>query len=381
MGDKTTSWRRFGMFPATGLGLALTGLVIGVAAAVLVTWGNPPNMGICIACFERDIAGAIGLHRFAPAQYLRPEIAGLVLGAFLAAVLFGEFNPRGGSAPMVRFMLGALSMIGALIFLGCTWRAFLRLAGGDGSALAGLAGLAGGIWIGAFFLKRGFSLGSARPMLQVAGLIAPVLLAALAVMVLMGVGLQPGRAIFTSVKGPGSMRAPVAASLAIGLLIGFLGQRSRFCTVGAIREVILVRNFRLLGGVGAMVVGAAVANLVLRQFQAGFGAMPVAHSDHLWNFLSMLLTGLALCLAGGCPGRQLFLCGEGNTDSSICVIGMIVGAAVAHNWALAGVPDRVTEGVLHVGGPGPHGKVAVLVGMAFCFALALTGNRRQAGPR
>ena len=47
-----------------------TGLLIGVLAAVLVKLGNPGNMGFCIACFIRDIAGALGLHRAAIVQYI-----------------------------------------------------------------------------------------------------------------------------------------------------------------------------------------------------------------------------------------------------------------------------------------------------------------------
>ncbi|MEG1879469.1 MAG: YedE-related selenium metabolism membrane protein, partial [Pseudoflavonifractor sp.] len=57
------------------------GLAVGVISVVLVALGNPANMGFCIACFLRDIAGAVGLHRAEPVQYIRPEIIGLVLGA------------------------------------------------------------------------------------------------------------------------------------------------------------------------------------------------------------------------------------------------------------------------------------------------------------
>jgi hypothetical protein len=42
----------------------------------------------------------------------------------------------------VRFILGMIAMIGALVFLGCPWRAMLRLAGGDGNAIFGVLGLA-----------------------------------------------------------------------------------------------------------------------------------------------------------------------------------------------------------------------------------------------
>ena len=48
--------------------IILAGLVMGILAALLVKWGNPANMGICVACFMRDIAGALGLHRAAVVQ-------------------------------------------------------------------------------------------------------------------------------------------------------------------------------------------------------------------------------------------------------------------------------------------------------------------------
>ena len=64
---------------------------------------------------------------------------------------------------MVRFALGFFAMIGALVFLGCPWRAYLRLAGGDWNAIAGIAGLIAGIGIGVWFLYGGFSLGPSRP--------------------------------------------------------------------------------------------------------------------------------------------------------------------------------------------------------------------------
>ena len=42
--------------------MIFAGLVIGVIASLLVLFGNPKNMGFCVACFLRDTAGALGLH-------------------------------------------------------------------------------------------------------------------------------------------------------------------------------------------------------------------------------------------------------------------------------------------------------------------------------
>lgn len=89
-------------------GIALVGALVGALAVALVAFGNPVNMGICIVCFIRDTAGALGLHRAPVVQYIRPEIIGIALGAWLMSLRGGDFRVRGGSAPFTRFILGFL---------------------------------------------------------------------------------------------------------------------------------------------------------------------------------------------------------------------------------------------------------------------------------
>ncbi len=356
-------------FLSTRWGIIIVGIFIGVAASLLQFWGNPPNMGICVACFGRDIAGALGLHRAVAVQYMRPEIIGFVLGSFIAAYLFKEFNSRLGSAPIVRFVLGVFAMIGALVFLGCPWRALLRLAGGDGNAILGLLGLTVGIWIGTLFLKNGYNLGRSNKADTAAGWIMPLIMLGFLVIMLFSppiAGVNQGRLLFYSLEGPGSMYAPMAVSLAVGLAIGFLAQKSRFCTMGAIRDLILFKQTHLVGGLAALAVAAFLTNLAIGQFNPGFIDQPVAHNMHFWNFAGMSLAGLTFALAGGCPGRQLFLSGEGDGDASIFVIGMIVGAGVAHNFGLASSPAGATTA----------GIVALVVGFGVCifFGLTMKGN-------
>jgi len=202
---------------------------IGVIAALLQKLGNPGNMGICVACFERDIAGAIGLHRAGVVQYMRPEIIGFVLGSLIAAYIFKEFRPRTGSAPVVRFVLGVFAMIGALVFLGCPWRALLRFAAGDGNAIFGLLGLIGGIWIGTLFLKGGYNLGRVQKTYSSVGWLLPLTMLGFLILMIIFPQIK-GKAksgiLFYSVKGPGMMHAPLIISLLVGLAIGFAAQRS-----------------------------------------------------------------------------------------------------------------------------------------------------------
>ena len=328
--------------------VTLTGVFVGLAAVMLVKFGNPGNMGFCIACFLRDIAGALKLHNAAVVQYIRPEVIGLVLGAFAIAFVKKEFQPRGGSAPFTRFTLGFFVMIGALMFLGCPLRMFLRLGAGDLNAVFGLVGFIIGIVIGVFFLNKNFSLSRAYPQSKQEGVLPPLVIVVFFILL----GAFPAVLAFSE-KGPGSMRAPIALALAIGLVGGALAQRSRLCTVGGIRDAVMLKDFHLLWGSLSILAAVLIGTLVTEQFKLGIAGQAVAHTDGLWNALGMALVGWASVLLGGCPLRQLILTGEGNTDSAVTVTGLVAGAAFAHNFGLASSGK----------GPTSAGMIAVVVGL------------------
>ena len=359
--EKTNWFREHGM-------ILLTGVVIGIAALVLTAHGNPGNMGFCIACFLRDIAGAIGLHSAGKVQYVRPEIIGLVLGSLCAALAAREFRAQAGSSPAVRFLLGLVVMVGALVFLGCPLRMVLRLGGGDLTAVAGLLGFLGGILVGVAFLKKGFTLGRARTLPAGEGLVLPGVMVVLLVLLLAGPSL-----LRFSEAGPGSMHAFWGLSLAAGLVVGALCQRSRLCMAGGLRDVFLLKDFTLLSGFLAIWITVTLGNLILHKYDLSALSQPVAHSQYLWSFLGMAAVGWGSILLGGCPLRQLILAGEGNGDSAVTVLGMLVGAAVSHNFSLAGNPDSVAEdGTYVIGGIGTSGKVTVILCFAILLAVALT---------
>ncbi len=342
------------------LWLAATGLIIGAIAVTLVHFGNPPNMGFCIACFIRDIAGGVGLQRAEPVQYIRPEIIGIIWGAFLVALATKEFKVRGGSAPVLRFTLGFVMMVGALMFLGCPLRMVLRLAGGDWNAIFGLVGFVGGILAGVFFLNKGFSLKRTYKLPALDGFVLPLGAAALLTFLLLGASF-----LFFSKEGPGSMHAPVFLSLAAGLIVGVLAQRTRLCFAGGIRDMILLRDPTMFLGFAGVLVAAFVGNLMLGYFKPGFVGQPIAYNDGLWNFLGMVVVGFAAVLLGGCPLRQLVLASEGNVDSVVTVLGMLVGAAICHNFKLASSAE----------GPTPNGKVAVIIALVILVAVGVLNSQ------
>ena len=343
-----------------------TGIAVGLAAVLLTSLGNPANMGFCIACFLRDIAGACKLHQAPVVQYLRPEIIGLVLGSTIMALATKEFKARAGSSPAVRFILGACVMIGALVFLGCPLRMVIRMGGGDLNAFVGLAGFAIGILIGIYFLKKGFSLKRSYNVTLTEGFALSGFMALLLALVL----IAPTIFVFSK-AGPGSKHAPFFIALVIALVVGGLSQKSRLCMVGGMRDAFMFRDFNLLSGFLAIFLTVLVGNIVLGKFQ-GFSTylQPIAHASQLWNLLGMVIVGWGSILLGGCPLRQLILAGEGNGDSAVTVFGMIFGAALAHNFSLAGGAASVVNGSYKIGGIGTNGQVAV--GIIFAILLLIS---------
>ena len=353
--------------------LALSGVIIGLLVMLLAMSGNPANMAICVACFIRDAAGALKLHTAAPVQYFRPEIVGFVCGSFLISMATKEYRSTAGSAPMVRFLLGAVMMIGALVFLGCPLRMVLRMSAGDLNAYVALIGFAGGVATGSCFLKKGFSLGRSYETKSLSGAVLPVLLAALLV-----IGVATG-AYAASTEGPGSKHAPLLLALVVALVIGALAQKSRMCFAGSIRDVILMKNFDLLSIIAALFVVMTVYNIATGNFHLSFSGQPIAHSQHLWNILGMYVVGFAAVLAGGCPLRQLILAGQGSSDSAVTFLGMLLGAAFAHNFNLVGSAAKAataTDAAVP-GGPAIPGKIAVIVCIVLLFVIAATNLRRK----
>lgn len=352
--------------------LFISGALFGVLALILALLGNPGNMAICIACFIRDIAGAMKMHTAAVVQYFRPEIVGFVVGAFVISIATKEYRTTAGSSPMIRFVLGFAMMVGALVFLGCPLRLLIRMSAGDLNAYVALIGFAGGVATGSYFLKQGYTLGRSYEVSKRNGYVLPAILVILFI-------LSLTTSLFAvSESGPGSKHAPAIVALIVALIFGAIAQKNRVCFAGSVRDIILMKDFSLITILGGFFVVMVIFNIVSGSFHLSFAGQPVAHSQHLWNILGMYVVGFAAVLAGGCPMRQLVLAGQGSSDSAITVIGMLIGAACAHNFGLAGAAAAAATETApaNPGGPGIAGKVAVIGLIVVLFIIAATNRKK-----
>jgi YedE family putative selenium metabolism protein len=342
---------------------------VGALAAALVAFGNPGNMGLCGACFLRDISGALGLFAGDGPRIFRPEIAGIVLGAFALRLGQQKFEGRAGSFAGPRFVLGVFMGIGALVFLGCPFRMLQRLGGGDLNGVVGLGGFIAGVGAGLFFERRGYTAGKTAPVMKAAGLPAIILVAGLLALFLLD-ALPYG-------PGPGDAdtpppHAPWMIALGIALVAGALLSLTGFCAVSAARQVFIGPR-RMLAATVVLIAGYAIVSVARGSFALSFENQPIAHSEHLWNVLAMALVGLTGVMAGGCPVRQVVLSGEGNGDAMVTAAGILAGGALAHSMGLASTPAGTTE----------PGRIAVIAGLALCLAYAIAisrANRIKAHP-
>jgi YedE family putative selenium metabolism protein len=344
--------------------VVVVGALLGAFGVLLAVWGNPENSGICVSCFIENSAGALGLHDNVNMQYLRPELIGFVLGSTASALVFREFSSRGGSAPLSRLFLGIFMIFGCAVFIGCPIKLFLRFTAGDMTAVTGVIGLVTGVWVGLKGLSHGVELEHTRKNSGSGGHIIPLLFVFLLILYI----ARPGFLLF-SAKGSAAQHAPWIFSLAAGLGLGALAQRSRFCITGSIRDTLLM-GFRIaaIWGLLAFVIVSFVIGMVSGKFHLGLYGQPGAHLDFIWSFLGMGLVGWISVLIGGCPFRQLVKAGEGDADAGLVVIGMFIGGALAQSWGIAATSAGVSL----------SGKASVLIGFVFVAAASLVFRERSA---
>jgi YedE family putative selenium metabolism protein len=335
---------------------------IGVLAAVLVLAGNPGNMGLCGACFLRDLGGALHLHS-GPAIF-RPEMLGIVLGALLWSALARRHIGRSGGFAVARFLLCVAMAFGALVFLGCPFRLLQRLGGGDLHAWAALPGLVLGVGIARWFERGGVSPGKTQEAPLSVGLLGPLTFAAL-LFLFVGTDVLLG-------PGPGEdgkpAHAPWLLSLGLALPAGGILSATGFCVISAARQVFSGPRGMLLAAT-LLVAAYGLVLALAGQAQWSMGTQPVAHGDWVWNTLALVLVGLCGAFAGGCPVRQLVMAGEGNGDAFVGVCGLVVGGALAHGLSIASAAASAET----VGGVSFAGKttVAIAIPLVLIYGLAL----------
>lgn len=126
------------------------------------------------------------------------------------------------------------------------------------------------------------------------------------------------------------------ASLITGMIIGYMGQRSRMCFVGGIRDYIIIRDTNLLKGVLAFFIAALLAFQVFGLISPeSIGSLP---QPDLLSLVFVILGGFGVgifsTLSNGCPFRQHVLAAQGIFSSITYLAGFFFGAVAFHAFVM-----------------------------------------------
>jgi len=123
------------------------------------------------------------------------------------------------------------------------------------------------------------------------------------------------------------------ATLVLGFVIGYLGQRSRLCFISGYRDFFLTRNTLLLKGVLGTVLGALGGFILFSLLGGSVPGFPLLSHTPLMSFKSTWLiaiigglgVGFVGVLAGGCPFRMHVLAAEGRKTYGYYLLGFYAG--------------------------------------------------------
>ena len=138
------------------------------------------------------------------------------------------------------------------------------------------------------------------------------------------------------------------ATLVLGFVIGYLGQRSRLCFISGYRDFFLTRDGTLLKGVFGAFIGAA-GGFFLFHFLGGsvpgfpllsFRPLPSIDVGLIVTIAAGLAVGIVGALAGGCPFRMHVLAAEGRRTYWYYLLGFY-GGLVFYNLVTTRILDLI----------------------------------------
>jgi len=123
------------------------------------------------------------------------------------------------------------------------------------------------------------------------------------------------------------------ATLVVGVLIGYMGQRSRFCTISGIRDYFMMKDSLRLKGLFGIIIGGAIGytafwliggDIRIPDFPLGLEGIESA-GLLIAGVIGGVGMGFFSVFAEGCPFRQHVMAAEGRRGAMYYLIGFYIG--------------------------------------------------------
>ena len=121
------------------------------------------------------------------------------------------------------------------------------------------------------------------------------------------------------------------ATLVVGVLIGYMGQRTRFCTISGIRDFFMIKDSLRLKGLFGIIIGGAIGYTLFWLIGGDIPDFPLGLEG--FNSTGLVIAaivgsmgmGFFSVFAEGCPFRQHVMVGEGRQGAMYYMIGFYLG--------------------------------------------------------
>ncbi|QKO21889.1 YeeE/YedE family protein [Rhodoferax sp. BAB1] len=185
----------------------------------------------------------------------------------------------------------------------------------------------------------------------------------------------------------------LSASFLLSLLFGALVQRTHFCTMGAVSDVVNMGDWTRMRQWG-LAIGVAMAGFALLAYAGLIDPAKTLHGGKRWLWLSAivggLLFGFGMVLSSGCGSKTLVRVGSGNLKSLVVLLvmgmtGFATMKGITAVWRVAtvdqvGVDFAVTANLPHLAATAlglTPSLAALLLGLGLGAALIVWALRGQ----
>lgn len=133
----------------------------------------------------------------------------------------------------------------------------------------------------------------------------------------------------------------ILTGIIVGILLGFIMQRTRFCLAGGFRDMYVQKNNKMFY---ALLIAIAVQSIGLFTLSA-FGVVKVPHESYplIGTIIGSFIFGIGIVLAGGCATGTWYRAGEGLIGSWVALVAYGFTSAVTKFGILQPVMGRVNQ--------------------------------------
>ena len=270
----------------------------------------------------------------------------MLMGAFASALLGKEFAVRVAPAgELFKGLFGGVLMgIGCIIGFGCTIGNFFS---GWAALSAGAIIFVIGLAIGVFFAVKYLLWEMEKHPKMSSGKSATFLQAKTK-----GASLQPLAGIIVIIIGimiaftyNGETEKILIGFVFIGLLIGVILQRSRWCIVRALREPFMTGDAEPAVAIIAGLLVGLLGFTVIKIMGIGGELTMVASNFWMPAIIGGVIFGFGMTIAGGCTVGSTWRAGEGHVKLWLSLVGIVIAAPLTAEYIRPAFMDMLPVGM------------------------------------